>query len=413
MLGPVIAAFALLLVREAERRKIDRLLFVARDGHLLREATRTLLQKLHSTRALELGYIHLSRRATAPAIFEAMDETAVHAAAAVRAGPLTLAKVLEFHGLPAGLAEPWAGRHLLAPDQPIRSPSMLAGLIADRDFQVAVAAKVAQQKQHLSRYLAQQGLDVHSTAALVDIGWRGSIQNNLSQMLPEVAGLYFGLWAEGGPPSSLPAAAKGLICDQRRGRNIREGSAWYAAHLLEAICRAPEGTTLGYAEAGGRIVPVLAADAGCGAETATAGAADEIRAGILDRTGQLANDSAWNSQPDLELRRAAQEALFHLAFFPGPDAIAIGRSLVHTEGHAEGWSTPLIAAGPDRPFSAPRRWLAGLASPWRAGYVCATGGKGLAWLFAGAEALLVSLPPNTRDLLAGLARRWAGLSAPR
>ena len=412
-LGPIIAAFVLLLIREAERRKLSRLAFVARDGDLLREATQRLLHSLPPRPAPELVYIHLSRRATAPAALDAMDVAAVDAAAAVRAGPLTLAKVLEFHGLCAGTMDNWAGKHGLTLDTRISSPSMLRGLFADEQFRTEIVARIAQRKELLSRYIAQQGMGERSPTALVDIGWRGSIQTNLSRMLPDIAGLYFGLWTEDGPPHALPSAAIGLICDQRRDRSIREGAAWYAAHLLEAICRAPEGTTLGYNEEGGRIVPVLETDTSRSAEIETAEATSKIRAGILDRIEQLAKDSSWSLQSDGELRRAAQDALFQLAFFPGTAAIAIGKTLVHTEGHASGWSVPLIASVPDRPFASPRQWLAGLASPWRAGYVCATGGKGLAWLFAGTEALLVSLSPKIRHLVSSLARRLAGLPSAR
>jgi len=411
ILGPILAAFALLLVREAERRKLRRLAFVARDGDLLREATRRLLRHIPVSAAPELAYVHLSRRATALPAMDAMNAAAIEAAAAVRAGPLTLRMLLEFHGLSANRLRNRLGKHNLSLDTRISSPSRLSDLFADEEFQADVATSIAEQRELLSSYLAEHDLQAGSSTSLVDIGWRGSIQNNLSKAFPgKLTGLYLGLWSEDNCTDSFPATAFGLICDQRRGRDLREGAAWYAAHLLEAICRAPEGTTLSYREVDGRVIPMLAADGSRSAEIQSSAAVEDIRTGILDRIEELARDTSWSCQTDDQIRRTVQDSLFQLAFFPSSTAIAIGKSLVHTEGHASGWSTPLIASGPHRPLTSPRQWLAGLASPWRAGYVCATGGTGAAWLFACAESVLGCFPPKARRRLASLARRWAGLS---
>ncbi|WP_291997710.1 hypothetical protein [Candidatus Accumulibacter sp. ACC012] len=413
-LGPVIASFALLLIREAGRRKLHRLAFVARDGELLWKATQRLLHGLPAQPALDLVYIYLSRQATAPAALDTMDAAAFKAASAVRAGPLTVGKLLEFHGLGGNGLIDQLEKHKLAMDTGISSSSMLSGLFADEGFQAEVATMIAEQKKLLLTYLSQQGIDAGSSTGLVDIGWRGSIQSNLSKVVPGILpGFYFGLWSEGSSPDTLPPTALGLISDQRRGRYLREGAAWHVAHLLEAICRAHEGTTLSYCEMDGRVVPLLAADHIRRAEIASDASANDIRTGILDRIEELARDTSWNCQSDNELRRGAQNSLFKLAFFPSAAAIVVGKSLVHTEGHAGGWSAPLIAPGPYRPFTAPRQWLAGLASPWRSGYVCATGGKGFAWLFLGMEAVLASLPPQMRCLLVNLMRRFAGLLSTR
>jgi len=411
-LGPILAAFALLLVREAERRKLRRLAFVARDGDLLREATRRLLRHISMPAVPELAYVHLSRRATALPAMDAMNAAAIEAAAAVRAGPLTLGMLLEFHGLNADHLLNRLEKHSLDLDTRITSPVRLSELFADEEFQAEIATSIAAQRALLATYLAEHDLQAGSSTSLVDIGWRGSIQNNLSKAFSgKLTGLYLGLWCEDNCTDSFPAAAFGLICDQRRGRGLREGAAWYAAHLLEAICRAPEGTTLSYGDVDGRVTPILAADGSRSAERESSVAACDIRTGILDRIEELAKDTSWSCQPDDQLRRTAQDSLFQLAFFPSPTAIAVGKYLVHTEGHASGWSAPLIAAGPPRPLTSPRQWLAGLASPWRAGYVYATGGTGASWLFAATEFALGYFPPTTRRRFANLARRWAGLAS--
>ena len=81
-----------------------------------------------------------------------------------------------------------------------------------------------------------------------------------------------------------------------------------------------------------------------------------------------------------------------LAFFPTGDEIEAVSGLAHTEGHVTSWSRPLIDAERPSPVFSPRRWLGGLTSPWRSGYVMATGGRVLASLFVALESLLVAFP---------------------
>ena len=179
ILGPILAAFALLLVREAERRKLRRLAFVARDGDLLRESTRRLLCHIPVSAVPELAYVHLSRRATALPAMGAMNAAAIEAAASVRAGPLTLGMLLEFHGLSADRLLNRLEKHKLSLETRISSPSRLSDLFADKEFQAAITTSIAEQRELLSSYLLEHDLQTGSSTSLVDIGWRGSIQNNL------------------------------------------------------------------------------------------------------------------------------------------------------------------------------------------------------------------------------------------
>lgn len=412
VLGRVFASFARILVHEASRRGIDRLVFLARDGHLLLQATAGLLDAGNESTRPELAYVRVSRRVAALAALQELDAKALEAGSSVRSGESTLRKCLEYHGLDCAQLTPWLDRHGLAADL---APSLEAiqPLLSDPGFRQTVANQAAQQRTLLHRYLSQEGALSVTAAAWVDIGWRATIQRQFATAFGESSHIhsmpwfYFALWNEHGPPPH-PRDAKGLISDQRRGHGLLEASPRHLAHLLEAIGRADEGTTIGYELNGGIVAPLLLDDTRRQAEIKGNELAERIRAGILDRVGQLAADPKWYRQTDDRLRLVAQSTLLRLAFFPTAGEIAIGRQLSHTEGHASDWHTPLILAGP-HPLRTPRLWLAGMASPWRGGYVSASGGPALAAAYFAFEAMLSVLPTSINGWLADQARRMAGI----
>lgn len=412
VLGPVFASFARILVHEASRRGIARLVFLARDGHLLLQATAGLLDAANECARPELAYVRVSRRVAALAALQELDAKALEAGASVRSGEPTLRKSLEYLGLDCAPLAPWLDRHGLAADL-APSPAALQRLLADHGFRQVVANQATEQRMLLHRYLAQEGALSAIPAAWVDIGWRATIQRHFdsafvdSRSIDSMPWFYFALWDEHGPPPQ-PRDAIGLIGDQRRGNGLLEASPRHLAHLLEAICRADEGTAIGYELNGETVVPRLLDGKGRQAEVAGNELAECIRAGILDRVRQLGADPKWHRQTDDRLRAVAQSTLLRLAFFPNSEEIAIGRQLSHTEGHASDWHASLILAG-QHPLRSPRSWLAGMASPWRGGYVAASGGPALAAAYFAFEAVMSVLPGFVSGWLADLARRMAGI----
>lgn len=412
-LAPIFAAFAELLLREARRRNVSQLLFLARDGNLLMEVTRRLQLKDMSPPAIELRYVHISRRVAMLAALRDLTPDTLRAADAIRAGAPSLRKQLEFQGIDPVPLEHLLANHRLSASETLPE-SRIGDLLADNEFRRAIAQQASASRRLLGTYLGQARRSTDGLRAWVDIGWRGTIQACVESGLAAEGtplpgfGFYLGLWSESG---GLPSAwnSLGLLCDRRRGCNPLEASAWHAAHLLEAICRANEGTTIGYRLDGADVVPTLCDDALRGAEIASDRFAQRVREGILAGVEDLAASQTRRGRDDGALRRQAQYALMKLAFFPRASEVELGRQLVHSEGHAGDWSLPLILPGAS-PWLAPRRWLSGLGSPWRAGYVAATGG----WLFAasylGFETAMGYLPPAWRFGLANFARRLSGIA---
>jgi hypothetical protein len=287
----------------------------------------------------------------------------------------------------------------------------IAGLLEDPEFQEFVKHQREQQSTLLADYLRDECLFNARDAAFVDVGWRGSTQRDLNEAFAGDSDFvpprfyYLALWSEFGPVPDPGGPAVGLLADQRRSGLIQESAAWQLAFLIEAVCRASHGTVTGFTrDDAGMIRPRLADDTkGRRAETVGEPSRETIRKGILAYLDHYGRGLTAPPINEARLRRGAQRRMLRLAFFPREWELEAISRLVHTEGHAEDWSVPLVSANRIHPLRSPRRWMAGLTSPWRAGYVAATGGYPFALAFFCLEALLDATPSWLRRRLRG----WA------
>lgn len=410
-LGPVFICFAHLLLRHTRKLKCRRLGFLARDGDLLLHVLKCLPCIPDDEPRPELTYLHLSRRSTTLPACRHIDATSLSLGDTIHTGTNSWRHRLSYLGLTTDDITHIFVRHGINPDATNPSPAETSNLLADQQFLANLESERLHQRDRLAHYLTQTGIGRNPPFLLVDIGWRGSILRNLENAFGSEPwfdtppGAFIGLWTESGKLPDLPQGSIGLISDFRRSRRVREGAAWYAAFLLEAICRADEGTVIGYSNTGREIVPQLAGDSPSRiAERNSANITNLVRNKILNYVAEHGALPFWQRATDIELRQHAQEILQRLAFFPSIDEITVGTSLIHTEGHDPTWATPLIDTRRPHPLLAPRSWLAGLSSPWRAGYIQSTGGNALATCYQTTEDMLLALPAPVRTGLTRIAK---------
>lgn len=412
VLGPPFLAFARLLLSASRDDGVSKLLFVARDGEFLMRVTEAVCDGINSTPSPpQLAYIYLSRMSTALPGEIRFNHSSILRAAEIRAGTSTLGSVLAYYGLSPASYEADLQRHGLATGTPL-DLRRIDSLLADAAFMDRIDADRAAQRELLQAYLEQQGVLGQAGAALVDIGWRGAICSALSSAFADrfraipLNAYYLGFWHESGCLAAPGLRIHGVLADVHRSRSTREGAARYLAFPLEALCRASHGTVTGYRRNSvGTVEPVLSEAHDAPPDPVR----DEIRRGILDHVQANAGIPIENLAQNIDCRRDAQRRLFRLAFFPDTGEITTLRNLLHSEGHVKGWQRPVIDPHPPSPWREPRRWLAGLASPWRAGYVMASGGPLLVSLFLVIESLLLMVPVHWRAAIQVWARRRAGL----
>lgn len=269
--GTLLAVFVQWLAKRARQHKIDRLYFCARDGHLMQQAwVAAGLEQAYPE--IQLHYLYLSRAALN--LPNAARECSPHKLNAATLsflssslGHTRLDTALQRAGLdqiPALVEEVRAAfgslEALLAgPEDAQRFEALL------QRHSAAVHALLQEKYVTCVEYFRQQGLADGGRYAIVDMGWHGSLQRSLAGLcraafpdaLPAV-GFYYGLWPAvarnrylAGP---MEACFSSGFLPAEKQSDLHQGVA-----LLEELHSAAHGSTLGYRQDGGRIIPVLQA----------------------------------------------------------------------------------------------------------------------------------------------------------
>lgn len=127
-------------------------------------------------------------------------------------------------------------------------------LFQDQEFLETVRKERDRKRELLLDYLAQKGIDPEGKKriGIVDIGWRGTIQDNISYLLPdyEVKGYYIGL---------VPFLNEQPDNVTKRGYLNGYGRFDFLLQYVmpfEMICNSPNGSTIGYERKGNTVFAV-------------------------------------------------------------------------------------------------------------------------------------------------------------
>ncbi|UGX85543.1 hypothetical protein [Phyllobacterium meliloti] len=188
------------------------------------------------------------------------------------------------------------------------------------------------QKRHyahslLERMLVQHGFDCTGQNIIVDIGWRGTIQDNLCHAFPgaKIAGVYLGLnQFINSQPSN---ASKRAFVTDANANNMEFGHILKYVRPIEMLCNGLGGSVTSYTDdSGEKINPV----------TAVKDEEDEIyrrftayfQRGVLDGISASAVPDAVTGPCLRELAQTAGQLLSNLVLDP-PRIIAIAEGKLH------------------------------------------------------------------------------------
>lgn len=187
---PFLLSYVLWVLRDAQRRKIRRLYFVARDGQILHALAQELALLFPE---VELRYLHGSRRAWIPASIMPGDES-WKAIVFMGGEPNKPSDVLARIGVGGGAIEEL--RTLLAlPDsdwqRDMSEPEALK--FCDRLLSIPSAGDLVHSlaaglRANVIGYMREQGLLDGTSWALVDLGWAFNCQAALNRILTRGAG---------------------------------------------------------------------------------------------------------------------------------------------------------------------------------------------------------------------------------
>lgn len=246
------AAFADWVVSRVEREQVDHTFALSREGPLI-AATVKAFSGDH------VDVLEVSRLST---LLASLPDFSVPSMMRMweRFPSQSPTSMLAGLGLSADeLAEPLR-RHDLDPNETIHEPwtdrRVLAFLDDGGFLQTAGVTRECRRSLLLS-YLDEMGYRSCRSVALVDIGWRGSIQDALARLVPTTrsTGLLLAL-----RPANLPqyenTTKSGFLAGVDDGGRLFGQELRLAANPLEMLCTAPGGSATSYAAQGGTVAVV-------------------------------------------------------------------------------------------------------------------------------------------------------------
>jgi len=259
--APLLTGYVLWLLHQARALGLRRLYFVARDGQILLDLARRFAPRLGVT--CELRYLYGSRQAWhLPAttefteaqhawLFEMSPFVSVRSLLVrVALAPEELEKELSGIGLPP---REWA-RNLSATERAETTALLKSPPVASR-----IVERASEARGLLTEYLRQEGVLDGPAWGIVDVGWRGRLQNSLATVVALAGGVlpvgfYYALTATG---SGLERGERHCyLYDHRQDFGyVLDGLP--LAVPIELFCTADHGVVLSYERAGDTIRPVL------------------------------------------------------------------------------------------------------------------------------------------------------------
>lgn len=252
-LAPGLVAYVMETVSLAIRRDARRIFFLAREG-LTFLRIYSILQRagVFGSSPPEVRYLFLSRASTILPSMRALRWDEIHRFWKQYPNQ-TLRSLLRNLALPeqpfldlaaaAGLANP--DRRLKEPQEDVEFQRFLSSRAVQEQF---VAHRDA-ARQTLRDYLAHRGLWNEQRVVLADIGWKGSMQDNLARAFtkvagfPELFGSYFALAGAG--ETHQRSYKHGYMADFRRG-DVEELDLFRNTAIYEMVTQAGHGSTVGY-----------------------------------------------------------------------------------------------------------------------------------------------------------------------
>lgn len=255
--APLFVGFAQFIAESCLRDKVGHVYFQTREGEFFLRVFKALFpENQYAGMALPAAsLLEVSRLSTFTA---SLRESSVEELRRVwrLVQSQSMAALLKTLGMPAEDVWPMLQRHGLSLDEIIERPWEHAGvrsLLDDTEFKQSLQEKVQQDRVMLLRYLEQQGVTETNRIAVVDIGWRGTIQDNLATLTPDVPyfGYYLGLQRFLNPqPRNVTKTAYGPDANHEHQ--------WItlldAVSPIEMLCNSPEGSVEGYFNAEGTVV---------------------------------------------------------------------------------------------------------------------------------------------------------------
>ncbi len=254
--GPVLYGFVKWLSNEWKKEHVEKVFFLARDGQLMQRAFEKLGEKIPQE------YMFASRRALiVPSLWMDADLSGI-GKKTLLPRYITIKTLLNRMGVDYRQFEGWCNLAGFDCLKEYDCRNLLENKTFVEVYETHIRSEVVrnskEQYELLIKYMKQIGFQ--GKVAIVDIGWFGNMQAALEKVvkaagLPvEIYGYYLGLNPATKRLDGLQA--KGYLFNKGEDTEIAEKGISFIP-VVEVFFAANHGTTLGYGEENGRIIPIL------------------------------------------------------------------------------------------------------------------------------------------------------------
>ncbi len=256
-LSLIFAGFGLYIQEICYRKKHQHVYFFTRECIFFRKIFDRLQQ--HNPYDLPPVSVHLLPVSRLSTFFPSLQEISCHALMRLWSQYHTqsMQSLFSSLGLDAANYLSFFLKYGINEDELISKPwqdKRIQLLFDDPDFKDVLIGIQQKKRKQLFRYFNSQEFGLQSKALVVDIGWRGTIQDNIAYLFPQVSidGVYLGLqkFFNSQPPHTNKFA---YIADANKGDFHP-----MLVHVipLEMLCYGPGGSAIGYREgANGQVLP--------------------------------------------------------------------------------------------------------------------------------------------------------------
>ena len=328
-LAATLYLFTSRLHAEARRRRLDPLLFLAREGRFMR----TLFQRYQEISPAAAGcpiphhYLVVSRRSTVLPGMKSLDQE-TFGQILDRYPRISMRRLVRSIGLDDGLAVQVAADLGVSPE----GPAPLDGLRGHAGFRDAYERARAEQSALLRRYVAEVTGTEDGPLHLVDVGWKGTMQDHLRLALGsgrQISGWYLGIVASA--PLVQGEHKHGLVFDSRSPRTPAFRTLRHFKTLYELLLQAGHGSAAGYrlSADGSRVEPLL--DEQADEAESFARYLAPLQDGVLAAFEELCRADGLAASPLLPGPEEAADQHARMLYYPRRREIALVGALRHYE----------------------------------------------------------------------------------
>ncbi|MGU8265167.1 HAD family hydrolase [Clostridium perfringens] len=259
VLGPILYGFLDYIHKDSIKKRVEHIYFFSRDGYLLKKA----YDKYYfSDNKIESSYLYVSRKSlVTPMIKESDSIEEVFDKLGIKV-PISVSSFFDRFLRDSSIMRPIVERYyesyndILDINKEYQKVNNLY-----KDSKEILFKEIKKQRLLLEKYLIQENINKYNNIGIMDLGWRGSLQFNLINILNEckfntsVFGYYLGLNNKFSKYEKYGMKADGYIFNP--DNNFYENYVLGGVGLVELMFTAPHGSVLGYKKEEDKIKPIL------------------------------------------------------------------------------------------------------------------------------------------------------------